>query len=89
MSHPPRPQSIARCNNNKDNREPLDLRDQEVLNMRAMQILRLISSCELQPTAGETDRRTCFVPVESRGLTCVRGEPSPRHIWGLLHSLRG
>ena len=41
--------------------------------MRAMQILRLISSCELQPTAGETDRRTCFVPVESRGLTCVTG----------------
>ena len=44
--------------------------------MRAMQILRLISSRELQPTAGETDRRTCFVALESRGLTCVAGEPS-------------
>ena len=48
--------------------------------MRAMQILRLISSCELQPTAGETDRRASFVPVESRGLTCVTGEPLVRQI---------
>ena len=52
MSHPPRPQSIAHCNDNKGTREPLHLRDQEILNVRAMQILRLIGSWQLQPTAG-------------------------------------